>query len=191
MIAARGDPWVALHLYVRNTELSEALYGVVQGVEILLRNATHGALTKGLGTDMWWEVAGLRDYEQNDISNAIEKIRLRSVAVTPGRIVADLNFGFWVNLYSNFYEVNFWVKHLKTLIPARISRKRLHERLTELKMLRNRLAHHETLIRRRVGDDYSNLLETVGWVSPTTRRWIESTNCFEERFARRIPKRPA
>jgi hypothetical protein len=32
LVLARGDLWVALHLYARNTQLSEALYGVLQGL---------------------------------------------------------------------------------------------------------------------------------------------------------------
>jgi hypothetical protein len=35
----------AIRLYERNTELSEALYGVVQGLEVTLRNAVHNALS--------------------------------------------------------------------------------------------------------------------------------------------------
>lgn len=190
LIAARGDRWVALHLYVRNTELSEALYGVVQGIEVLLRNATHSSLSKGFGADHWYENASLRDFERSDIEEARAKIEGRMVPVTPGRMVAELSFGFWVNLYGNYYEVDLWVKHLKTLFPARIARKTVHQRLSELKLLRNRIAHHETLIRRRVDEDYASLMETAGWISPTTRGWIASMNCFQERYARRIPKKP-
>jgi hypothetical protein len=189
MIIGRGDLWVALHLYTRNTELSEALYGIVQGFEILLRNATHVALSKGFATEQWWDLAGLREQEQNDIAEARRQIAERLTEVTPGRVVAELNFGFWANLYSNFYEQGFWVKHLRSVFPARLSRKVFHDRLTVLKLLRNRIAHHETLIRRDVRQDYTNLLETAGWISYTTQMWIESTNCFEERVAKRLPTR--
>ncbi len=180
---------MALHLYVRNTELSEALYGVVQGLEVLLRNATHRELSKGFGVESWYEFASLRDFERNDIEEARAKIESRMLAVTPGRMVAELTFGFWVNLYSNFYEGELWIKHLKTLFPAGIARKTLHQRLDELKRLRNRIAHHETLIKRSVDVDYANLMETAGWISPTTRNWIASTNSFQERYAKRIPKK--
>ncbi|HEY5328776.1 MAG TPA: hypothetical protein VIJ79_02730 [Acidobacteriaceae bacterium] len=188
-VRARGDLWVALHLYSRNTELSEALYGVVQGFEVFLRNATHARLTSAFGTEMWWEKASLRDRERDDVSDAIQNIEERSSVLIPGKIVAELNLGFWTNLYSNYYERDLWVPFLRSSFPIHMQRKRLHDRLDRLKILRNRIAHHESLVRRDVQQDYRELLETVGWMSPTVRSWIESTNCFEERYVKRIPKR--
>ena len=189
LVKARADVWVALHLYIRNQELSEALYGVVQGYEVLLRNMTHEKLSQGFGRVDWWESAGLRDRERNDICEAEQQILERAVPATTGRIVAELNLGFWTNLYSNFYEHLLWVPHLRALFPIAIARKRVHERLAEIKILRNRIAHHETLIRRDVRQDYENLLETIRWMSPPLRDWIEENSCFSERYAKRLPKK--
>jgi hypothetical protein len=189
LVRARGDLWVALELYRRDTELSEALYGVVQGYEVFLRNVTTTALTKGFGAEAWWDKAFLRDRERNDVQDAIDCISDRGAAVTTGRVIAELNLGFWTNLYSNYYEHELWVPHLRKLFPISMQRKRLHDRLEDIKLLRNRIAHHESLLRRDVQRDYTNLLETIGWISPTVRSWIESSSCFEERFAKRIPKR--
>ena len=189
LVKARGDLWVALHLYIRNQELSEALYGVVQVYEVLLRNATHEKLSSGFGNANWWDSAALRDRERDDIREAEQKILERAVSVTTGRIVAELNLGFWTNLYSNYYEHSLWVQHLRVLFPIAIARKRVHERLAEIKILRNRIAHHETLIRRDVQQDYENLLATIRWMSPTLRDWIEENSCFSERYAKRLPKK--
>ena len=52
----------------------------------------------------------------------------------------------------------------------------------------NRIAHHETLIRRTLPRDYADILEAIDWISPTSREWVRSTNCFEVRYAERIPK---
>jgi hypothetical protein len=56
---ARGDKWVAIRLYERNTEISEALYGVIQALEITLRNAIHNILSDQLGSPEWYESFGL------------------------------------------------------------------------------------------------------------------------------------
>ncbi len=191
LVKARGDIWIAVQLYIRNQELSEALYGVVQGYEVFLRNATNGALAKGFGKNSWWENASLRDRERDDINNAKQSIADRNVLETSGRIVAELNLGFWTNLYSNYYEHTLWVPHLRGLFPMSIARKKLHDRLDSLKVLRNRIAHHETLNRRDVKQDYEHLLETIGWMSPTVRDWVTANSCFEDRYAKRIPKRPS
>jgi hypothetical protein len=189
LVRARGDLWIALQLYRRNADLSEALYGVVQGCEVFLRNATHEKLAKTL-TEKWWNHTSLRERERADIDDAIASIQTRAAEVTTGRVVAELNLGFWTNLYSNFYERDLWVPHLRHLFPMSMQRKRLHERMENIKLLRNRIAHHESLLRRDVRQDYADLLETVGWISPTLRSWIEDTNCFEERVAKKLAKRP-
>jgi hypothetical protein len=49
-MAAYNMP-AALMLYETNIQLSEALYGIVQTVEISLRNACHQELTTGYGSD--------------------------------------------------------------------------------------------------------------------------------------------
>ena len=189
LVRARGDIWIALQLYIRNQQLSEALYGVVQGYEVFLRNATDNALKKGFGSDNWWELASLRERERDDIEDAKKSIAGRAVEATPGRIVAELNLGFWTNLYSNYYEHMLWVPYLRGLFPMSMSRKKLHERLDFLKIHRKRIAHHETLTRRNIQQDYEYLLETIGWISPTVRDWIAENSCFQERYEKRIQKR--
>jgi addiction module HigA family antidote len=44
LLLAQSDEVRALHLYEQNTALSEALYGVLQGFEVTLRNSMHGAM---------------------------------------------------------------------------------------------------------------------------------------------------
>ena len=188
-VQARGDRWVAIRLYERNTRLSEALYGVVQALEVLLRNRIHGQLEKGTGAADWYDQVNLLELERDEVENAKKSIAGRGMPVTPGRIIAELNFGFWLRLFSGQYEKEFWVKHLRKLYAATRQRKAVHNRLMQVKTLRNRIAHHETLIRRNPEKDYSDLLEAIGWLSPTVLAWVKTTNCFEIRFAERIPKK--
>src|SRR5665213_1966215 len=173
LVKARGDDWVALHLYIRNSEVSAPLFGVVQALEVGLRNVVHHRLTEDFGTEEWWFKVPLHGGELNDIEEARRNISARLKVVRPGRIVAELGFGFWVKLFANTYEKQLWVPHTTRIFPAKLSRKALHDRLTEIKTLRNRIAHHETLIKRDVPTDYVNLLETIGWISPTLRKWVE------------------
>lgn len=188
--ARSTDPWVVIRLYERNTKLSEALYGVVQALEVLLRNKIHSQMTKDIGADDWYEKVAFLESEQNEIADAKQAIADRPKPVTPGRVVAELNFGFWVRMFSGAYEKDFWVKHLHKLYALSKQRKAIHERLVQIKTLRNRIAHHETLVKRDLEKDYRETLDAIGWLSPTVRLWVEATNCFEARFAERIPKKP-
>ncbi len=181
---------MAFHLYVRNSDLSASLYGVVQALEVGLRNRVHTKMSEALGTEEWWDQLPLHNGEMEDIHAAKENISLRMNGMRPGHIVAELNFGFWVKMFANTYEKQLWVPHLRHRFPAKISSKVLHDRLISIKELRNRIAHHETLIKRKVDQDYSELIETIGWISPTLRRWVEHHNDFPHVYAKRIPKEP-
>jgi len=92
-------PERAIHLHERNTELSEAMYGVLQGFEITLRNAVHNSLSAAHG-DEWYEKVSLLESEYNSLHEAKHNIEQRIESITPGRVVAELTFGFWVRLFS-------------------------------------------------------------------------------------------
>jgi hypothetical protein len=188
---ARGDRWVAIRLYERNTELSEALYGMVQGLEVALRNAIHNVLSTNLGGPDWYDRFAFEPSERRAIDDAKKQIQEQPTIVTPGKMVAEMTFAFWVRLTSFPYEDSLWFKYLYRIFPIRVRRKQVHDRLVNLKTLRNRIAHHERILYKRVPEkDYADLLETIEWISPEIKQWIEQTNCFPERFARRIPKKP-
>jgi hypothetical protein len=190
LVKARGDEWAAFHLYVRNMEISASLFGVLHVLEVGLRNRVHTKMTEDLKSEEWWDVLPLHEPELDDIAKAKRNITGRIQRLCPGRIVAELNFGFWVKLLANTYEKSLWVPFLTCRFPAKISRKVLHERLSSIKDIRNRIAHHETLIHRNHKQDYEIMLETIGWISPTLRRWVEHHTDFLQVLERRIPKRP-
>jgi hypothetical protein len=191
---ARGDKWIAIRLYEFNTRVSEALYGVIQGLEVALRNAIHERMMTQTGKADWFESFQFEDSERKAIEEAKVSILDRPALVTPGRIVAELKFGFWVRLFSHTYDKNLWIPHLRHIFPIKFdnSRSFIHGRLVDLKTLRNRIAHHERILcgKRNVPKDYREILETIGWISPMMRNWVASTNCFEKRIAEGIPKKP-
>ncbi len=191
---ARGDKWVAIRLYERNTEVSEALYGVIQALEVTLRNAIHSILSEHLGGPEWFETFSLQESEREAIEEAKKSVLGRPAPLTPGRIVAELTFAFWGRLFSAPYDKTLWVAHLRKIFPSKLqnSRRLIRGRLVELKTLRNRIAHHERLMcgKRRLRQDYADILETIGWINPTIKSWVESINCCEERFSRPLPKKP-
>jgi hypothetical protein len=204
----RNDKWLALHLYNRNTELSKELYGTLQVLEVLLRNVIHSTMLRATGSESWYFKLPLKDAELADIREAERGIgtgtnstwlRQRDgdflpsgtdldFVVKPGRVVAALNFGFWVKLCANAYAGAVWPR-IEDRFPRHLTRQIIHERLVEVKTLRNRVAHHETLIKRDRQKDYEQLLETTGWISPTVRAWAESETKFLEILRRPLPKR--
>jgi hypothetical protein len=191
LILSKKDRERAIRLYERNTELSEALYGVVQGLEVTLRNAVHQILESDHGQD-WHDAFALEESEKSAVDEAKRSIENRQETITQGRIVAELTFGFWVRLFSASYAKTLWGPSLRKIVPLRVDRRAVYARLKDMKTLRNRIAHHNRIIGhpKTVAIQYQELIETIGWFSGDTKNWVEQTNCVGERLEKKFPPKP-
>jgi hypothetical protein len=88
--ATRQDVANALLLYEYNVALSEALYGLLHGLEVTVRNAMHHALAASYGTAAWYDRAPLSTYWSERIADAKRK----AGATTPGKVIAELTSAF-------------------------------------------------------------------------------------------------
>jgi hypothetical protein len=193
---AGGSRHKAILIYERNTALSEALYGVTQATEIALRNAIHRVLAVPHGS-MWFESVGLEDAQLAKVADAKYEIDRNRRIATPGAIIAELSLGFWTSLISTRYEKSLWVPYLHKAFPhalranpdkgdatsfSRISRAEIFEQLESVRTLRNRIAHHESILKLDLTKLYSVTLEALKWVCPTSADWVRATNCFPRRL---------
>lgn len=176
-----GDRLAAIRLYEENTRVSEALFGVIRGLEIALRNSMHDTLKAGFGTDAWFDnlpFALLRE-EERSICFAKLNLSRRGKPTTPGRVVAELTFGFWCGLTTKVYAAGLWVPHLHKAFPhKRLGRREASERLNEMRRLRNRIAHHECIIHIDLQKQHDSLIETIGWICPTSAAWVSHYSSF-------------
>ena len=107
---------------------------------------------------------------------AVEQVEKVKDEATPGRVVAELSFGFWVGLFANVYDQNLWRTDLYHLFSPRPQRRQLHEDLDKLRTLRNRIAHHEPIFQRALLDDYNRLTSILRSIDPHTCTWMEHNN---------------
>lgn len=163
--------------YERNTVLCEGLYGVLQGAEIAIRNAVHNVMSHGLSRPDWYDHIPWDSPEADSISRAKDKLIRGRRVPTPGRVIAELTFGFWVQTTARKYEKVLWVPYVHKAFPAiTTDRRGLSERLNRIRDLRNRIAHHERILHYDLKLEHTRIIETVSWVCPTTARWIDSHN---------------
>ena len=185
---AGGDKALAILLYERNILLSEGLYGVLQRLEVALRNAFHDAVAAGLGRRDWYDYAPFSAAESEAVTAAKRKLTQNSKPCTPGRVVAELSFGFWTALTHKRYARQFWDVHLYKAFPhRRMSHKTAFARLDSLRRLRNRVAHLEPILGRNLHQDLAEIVETMGWICPTSAVWLEQTNTLKEKLAIPLP----
>lgn len=183
---AKGDVRKAIQLYERNTLFSQALYGVLQPLEIAFRNSIHVVLTGDTGHHDWYDRVALRFREQESVKEAKKKIMRWSHAITSARVVSELTFGFWTKLIGRDYEKALWVPHLYKAFPHlhKPDRLKVSARFDSIKLLRNHIAHHERIISRNLAQDYTHIIETIEWICPTTACWVRSTNSFPIEYSR-------
>lgn len=186
---AKGDTAQALRLYMWNTALSEALYGPLQGLEITLRNKIHQCLYEVFGA-YWYDAPGLglRHAQQQHIDRAKQALDFQGKPLEPDRVVAELSFGFWVGLFGPKYETQLWRPHLRKLFvnsPAPFLRKQAHAALDEIRLLRNRVAHHEPVLHRGTSEEHRLILDSIGWLCATTAEWVAHHSRFDTIYASR------
>ncbi|MDE0696675.1 MAG: hypothetical protein OXH76_12690 [Boseongicola sp.] len=97
--AARNDREGAIRVHVRNTAVSAAFYGPLQGLEVTLRNSMSRALGEEYGV-AWYDnaCAGLDRGALARIAGARADLARNRHRDEPHRVVAALSFGFWVSL---------------------------------------------------------------------------------------------
>jgi hypothetical protein len=193
---AEGDKVYAIRLYEWNTKVSESLYSIIQGLEVALRNRVHKILSEGFASEAWYDVCPLEERQTRDIQDAVERILDDGKDPTPGSVVAELMFGFWVSLFGTDYAQTLFDQHLWKCFPhTKAKRKDVAKKLKIIRYLRNRVAHHESVIGklghvRDLTKDVGSILELVGWVCPITAKWIAAYSSFDAQYTSRPQKPP-
>ncbi|HBK05085.1 MAG TPA: hypothetical protein DDZ81_04390 [Acetobacteraceae bacterium] len=179
---AGGDRARALDLYALNIRLSEALYPSLQMLEVVLRNRIHAIMSEAIAPD-WL----LRDdtllvpHQAMQIATAVSELGRDTKAPTPSGIVAALTFSFWTTMLGPSYE-NLWQTHLHRIGRRRdgkgLRRKDFSAPLTPIRILRNRIAHHEPVLSWNLPGHHQAMHRLTGWLSPGAATWCFTFDRF-------------
>lgn len=171
--------------YCWNVSLSEALYPTLQTLEVALRNTVHHAASDSYQNEMWFDGSRspLRRTEKEALDTAKETLSRRQRPMEPGRIVAELNFGFWTSLFNRRYEQVLWPAMLKAAFPDMPRRLRtqrnLSNRFNDIRKLGNRVFHHERIIHKEnLPRVHAEITEAIGWISPVLHAYVIKVDRF-------------
>ena len=181
-ILVGGNLEKAFKLYVWNIALSESLYVPIQGFEITLRNAFHDCLSTGVGNN-WFDMLHLQSRELEQIAKVKSYLYTMGKPLVPPNIIAAINFGFWAGILDRLYENNLWRPYLHQVFknaPGPLRRKEIFVTVDRIRRLRNRIAHHEPILRRNLQDDNALMLQLIGWICKDTASWVQHHSRFEE-----------
>jgi hypothetical protein len=120
------------------------------------------------GQPAWYRDHGkvFNDQTRKDIETARRHLTANGRPEAPGRVVAELPFGFWRFLLAGRYERPLWLPCLRGAFPGlagRGMRRDVHDALRDLHLLRNRIAHHEPIHNRQLGPLPEVALTAAGW----------------------------
>lgn len=160
---ADGDRALALARYDWNARAGAVFLHDIGHLEVALRNAYDRALrSRDRPGDPHWVYAPRRHFPErirggkdanwwplNEIKVAIGKAQATSGSAehpAPGKVIAELNFGFWTSLTTGVHDQPIWRPRLHRAFPRGTRRHNVHAQIDRLRRLRNRAAHNESLL---------------------------------------------
>ncbi|MEU6130630.1 hypothetical protein ABZ805_15760 [Saccharopolyspora sp. NPDC047091] len=196
--AAASTERAALELYEWNATISAAFHHDIAHLEVGLRNAHDRSLCADLeaGEPHWTatparffpparhRAANGRLVDTNDTARAtIAKARgqaarglPRGTEPPPGKVIAELSFGFWRFLTSRRHHDRLWIPLLHRAFPRGTARADLDRPLGRLHGLRNRAAHHENLLRANLPARHQDVLDVAALLAPELATHLKATS---------------
>jgi hypothetical protein len=156
LYACSGNKRKALTLYRANIKLSQRYYAMLGIFEVTFRNAINSHFMNKL-IDADWLVSQasngfLNKYCETILSEKKRLIRLGNY--TNDRLVSTLSFGVWTYMFSrNCFKTSG--KTLLQIFPNKtqgINQKVIYHDLCDIRILRNRIAHHEPICFNEAGE---------------------------------------
>jgi hypothetical protein len=178
---AGGNKARAFELYALNTALSESFYTPLHIFEVVLRNRFHAVLSKDFG-EAWYDDENIIYGNLKDkLQKAKDDLTTEKHEHTSGRIIAVLTFGFWTGLLSPERE-NLWRSTLHNAFTrkdgAGFARKDITRLMTPIRVLRNRIAHHEPILYWNLPKHYESILTLTQSLSPDAALWSKHHSHF-------------
>lgn len=171
--------------YIWNKRLSETLYPLLETLEVALRITIHNAAGAYYGIDDWFDPRKgwpLEQRELDAIAEAKSELTTDRKPLNAERIVASLTLGFWSSLMDRRYD-RVWPKLIANAFPhmprSIRTRDRLSVTIQPIRKLRNRVFHHERISHwTNLMHLHTNILETIGWISPEWKKLTAATSKF-------------
>lgn len=185
--------------YLWNIQLSKELYGIIAIFEVSFRNHINASINKNISGQWLLSKAFLEQLLDANLlafyQNAYNKLKSNN-KLTEGRLIAELNLGFWINLFNRKYRVKLWNKPniFEDIFPYfdykcadRIGF--IYPKLKEIQYIRNRISHHEAIFDYKPGlnNFYYDLLECLSWIDPEIVHHATRVSCFQAVWNKATP----
>jgi hypothetical protein len=171
----------ALALYAWNAKVSAALLAPLHICEVVTRNAAADALEAVYGPRWPWDstFALSLPNPRGQYSPRRDLISVAASQPSTGKVIPELKFVFWQEMFTRRHDVRLWLIHLKRIFPfhdplkpTSSLRREIYADLEAIRRLRNRIAHHEPIFTRNLVDDFQRMVRLVELRSPLVASWM-------------------
>jgi len=161
-----------LHRYNYNIELSNEFYPLLSIFEVAFRNSLHLSWADHLQDSSWichYQKHRLANIERLKNQEAMNELTNKRKPIDENELIAELNLGFWVNLFDYRYlEIN--KKTIKNNFPNATNKQRdifkIKSQLNDIRNLRNRIFHHEPIWNwSNLQEFLENLKNLIQWMN--------------------------
>lgn len=171
----------ALALYAWNAQVSAAFMVPLHICEVAIRNAVSDALERVYGPAWPWSPGFERSlpapaYGYNAKQDLLS---VRRRFPTTGKVIPELKFIFWQTMFTSRFDRRLWNPHLLTVLPHLDATKSVPQLrgaifadLEALRLVRNRIAHHEPIFVRNLAADFQKIQELVAFRCQATEAWM-------------------
>ena len=117
----------------------------------------------------------VNDFLKREVERSEHTLLGKKRNVTAGRVIAELNLGFWNSLYeTHHYALLKGVPcQIFKNLPTGYGRKEVNTMIQEIRMLRNRVSHNEPLCFSNkvfdmtyVKEMYAKINDFLSWINP-------------------------
>jgi hypothetical protein len=174
------DPCSA-DLYIWNAQISAALMVPLHICEVAIRNAAAAAIESKYGPNWPWNNTFVTSLPNPGIryNPRADLIKVRNTETTTGKVIPELKFVFWEKLFTKRHDNRLWDPYLRMVFPSadaalpiKTTRLTIGQDLEAIRLLRNRIAHHEPIFTRNLIDDFSKICYLINLRCPITKDWM-------------------
>jgi hypothetical protein len=185
---ANNNDQSGARLYLWNMEASSAFWSAFHILEVTLRNSIDTQMRLISSTEDWLEdIFLLHTKEIARIEKARNNLHKMGKSATHDRTIAELNFGFWISLFQNNYHQALWAQGLSQCFPNNSgSRKSIHQSLENLRILRNRIAHHEPIFRLNLSQLNEELTNIIAYMDSNLAELLVRHSTLKGILAQRV-----
>ena len=113
----RFESYKDLEEYQENLIVSKQSYIPLSILEVSLRNSIDMLLSHKVGVNWHMDESFLTRDSIFKVKQAVELLERRRENISKHKIIAELSFGFWVNLFKKPYDKKLRINDLKKSFP--------------------------------------------------------------------------